>query len=64
LLRRTFGAFATGERRAIGERIAGGGAAGAAAQAAVELDHDRAAAVLPTLRALLGRDVHGLEDRK
>ena len=58
LLRRTFGGFATGERRAIGERVAGGGAAAAAAEAAIELDHDRAAAVLPTLSALLGRDVH------
>jgi hypothetical protein len=65
LLRRTFGAFAGGERRAIGERIAagpGGSAAGASArgratQATVELDHDRAAGTLPTLSALLGRNI-------
>jgi len=56
LLRRTFGGFAAGERRAIGDRVAGGGATGAAE--AIELDHDRAATVLPTLSALLGRDVH------
>jgi hypothetical protein len=56
LLRRTFGAFATGERRAIGERIAGGGT-GDHSDATVELDHDRAAAVLPTLSALLGHDL-------
>ncbi|MFI5936520.1 DUF5682 family protein [Actinoplanes sp. NPDC051494] len=53
LLRRTFGAFATGERRAIGERIAGG----AHLEAEVRvLDHERAARVLPTLTALLGRE--------
>jgi hypothetical protein len=52
LLRRTFGAFAAGERRAIGERIAHGRAAANGAEA--ELDHDRAAQVLPTLAALLG----------
>jgi hypothetical protein len=61
LLRRTFGGFATGERRAIGERVAGNRAGGAGGESAVELDHDRAAAVLPTLSALLGRDVHQLE---
>ena len=52
LLRRTFGAFATGERRAIADRIANGPAASSAAE--VPLDHDRAARVLPTLAALLG----------
>ncbi|GAA2499761.1 DUF5682 family protein [Winogradskya humida] len=55
LLRRTFGAFATGERRAIGERIAGG--ASRAGGEPLMLDHERAARVLPTLRALLGREV-------
>jgi hypothetical protein len=70
LLRRTFGAFASGERRAIGERIAagpGGSAASGSAQrqagqATVELDYDRAAATLPTLSALLGRDIRATED--
>ncbi|WP_067503290.1 DUF5682 family protein [Actinoplanes sp. TFC3] len=55
LLRRTFGAFAHGERRAIGERIAGGPAH--AASEPLVLDHDRAARVLPTLSALLGREI-------
>jgi hypothetical protein len=55
LLRRTFGAFETGERRAIGERIAAGpGAAAAGAGDAAGVDHDRAASVLPTLALLLG----------
>jgi hypothetical protein len=56
LLRRTFGAFAAGERRAIGDRVAGGPAAAAGAGAAA-LDHDRAATVLPTLALLLGREI-------
>ncbi|GAA2539955.1 DUF5682 family protein [Winogradskya consettensis] len=55
LLRRTFGAFATGERRAIGERVAGG--ASRSGGEPLVLDHERAARVLPTLRALLGREV-------
>jgi len=55
LLRRTFGGFAPGERRAIGERVAGT-AVGAAAEPLV-LDHDRAALVLPTLSKLLGREI-------
>ncbi|GGQ55049.1 DUF5682 family protein [Couchioplanes azureus] len=55
LLRRTFGAFATGERRAIGERVAGG--AGSAPPEPITLDHDRAALVLPTLGTLLGREI-------
>ncbi|AGL19785.1 hypothetical protein L083_6275 [Actinoplanes sp. N902-109] len=55
LLRRTFGAFAHGERRAIGERIAGGSPTAGGAQ--LELDHERAARVLPTLSALLGREI-------
>ncbi|GGK84437.1 DUF5682 family protein [Mangrovihabitans endophyticus] len=59
LLRRTFGAFAEGERRAIGERVAAGAAGRAAASTAdaAVIDHERAAAVLPTLSALLGRAV-------
>jgi hypothetical protein len=60
LLRRTFGAFASGERRAISERVAGDRAARGAPDATV-LDHDRAAAVLPALRLLLGREVHARE---
>jgi hypothetical protein len=55
LLRRTFGGFATGERRAIGERVSGNRTADAAPP--LEIDHDRAATVLPTLSALLGHDV-------
>jgi hypothetical protein len=60
LLRRTFGAFESGERRAIGERVAadGPGRSGRPADAGVELDHDRAASVLPTLSLLLGREIH------
>ncbi len=53
LLRRTFGAFETGERRAIGERIAGGPAA-VSSDGTSDFDHDRAASVLPTLALLLG----------
>ncbi|WP_306208288.1 DUF5682 family protein [Actinoplanes sp. RD1] len=55
LLRRTFGSFAAGERRAIGDRIAGG--VRAAGEAPLVLDHDRAARVLPTLAALLGKEI-------
>ncbi|MFI7599466.1 DUF5682 family protein [Actinoplanes sp. NPDC049681] len=55
LLRRTFGAFATGERRAIGERVAGG--PGVARAEPAVLDHERAARVLPTVSVLLGREV-------
>ncbi|HEY7272689.1 MAG TPA: DUF5682 family protein, partial [Actinoplanes sp.] len=54
LLRRTFGAFETGERRAIGERVAAGKDSGAAADGTADLDHVRAASVLPTLALLLG----------
>ena len=57
LLRRTFGAFAAGERRAIGERVAAPAGAGRGAAEPLELDHDRAALVLPTLSALLGQEV-------
>ncbi|MBO4206123.1 DUF5682 family protein, partial [Micromonospora echinofusca] len=56
LLRRTFGGFAAGERRAIGERVSATGGPVAAA-VAVGLDHDRAATVLPTLSILLGREI-------
>jgi uncharacterized protein DUF5682 len=59
LLRRTFGAFETGERRAIGERIAGGRAA-ASSDGTADFDHDRAASVLPTLALLLGERPSGL----
>ncbi len=55
LLRRTFGGFAEGERRAIGERIARGGRTDDV-EARV-LDHDRAARVLPTLGLLFGREL-------
>ncbi|MET8152658.1 DUF5682 family protein [Actinoplanes sp. NPDC049668] len=57
LLRRTFGGFAAGERRAIGERIAGTGAGGRPGAEPLILDHERAALTLPTLSALLGREV-------
>jgi hypothetical protein len=53
LLRRTFGGFDSGERRAIGERIAGGRAVQAGPVLAI--DAERAAAPLATLGALLGR---------
>ncbi|MGE5830429.1 MAG: DUF5682 family protein [Micromonosporaceae bacterium] len=52
LLRRTFAEFAAPERRAIGERVRD--LDGAAPAVTEELDHDRAALVLPTLRLLLG----------
>jgi hypothetical protein len=55
LLRRTFGAFASGERRAIGERIASGRADRSGDEGPI--DHERAAAVLPTMSALLGRPI-------
>jgi hypothetical protein len=64
LLRRTFGAFASGERRAIGERVSGNRvAAGAGSDEERDLDHDRAASVLSTLSMLLGHDIHPLETR-
>jgi hypothetical protein len=52
-LRRTFGAFDAGERRAIGDRVAGGRSESADAAAAI--DAERAAGPLETLGALLGR---------
>ncbi|GGX15239.1 DUF5682 family protein [Streptomyces noursei] len=73
LLRRTFGGYDTGVRRTLGELVrrgpSGGSrhpAAGPADAAAPGfgpgLDRDRAAAVLPTLRLLLGIPQHGYED--
>jgi hypothetical protein len=53
LLRRTFGGFDSGERRAVGERVAGGRAASTDTDAVI--DAERAAAPLTTLGALLGR---------
>jgi hypothetical protein len=55
LLRRTFGGFDAGERRAIGERVAGDRAKRGAEAGAV--DPERAATVLPVLSALLGREL-------
>jgi hypothetical protein len=55
LLRRTFGAFEAGERRAIGERVAGVRKAGDAG--GLGFDPARGDLVLPTLSALLGREV-------
>ncbi|MGP3927094.1 DUF5682 family protein [Streptomyces sp. 8N616] len=74
LLRRTFAAYEPGVRRTLGELVrrgpeghggAVGGAAGGAAVGTVRgfgpgLDPDRADAVLPTLRLLLGRDDNDL----
>jgi hypothetical protein len=60
LLRRTFAEFAPPERQAIGERarrLVDGGGGRDAATTDLDLDHERAARVLPTLRMLLGRDV-------
>jgi hypothetical protein len=56
LLRRTFASFADGERRAIGDRVAGGSRAGDLADEP-DLDHGRAGAVLPTLGLLLGQQL-------
>ncbi|MBB4891783.1 hypothetical protein FHS39_000783 [Streptomyces olivoverticillatus] len=56
LLRRTFSAFEPGVRRTLGELVRRGGASatGAAAPGEAPLDEERAAAVLPTMRLLLG----------
>ncbi|MFI9305203.1 DUF5682 family protein [Streptomyces triculaminicus] len=63
LLRRTFSAFEPGARRTLGERIRRGGTGDAGAAGPGEkavrgfgaaLDEERAAAVLPTMRLLLG----------
>ena len=56
LLRRTFGAFEAGERRAIGEKIAGGRSREADA-GGLGFDPARGDLVLPTLSALLGRQL-------
>ncbi|MFE1770455.1 DUF5682 family protein [Streptomyces sp. NPDC059008] len=71
LLRRTFAEYDTGVRRTLGELIrrgpttAAGGPAGDAVAApgfGPGLDRDRAAAVLPTLRLLLGFRQRGFDD--
>lgn len=73
LLRRTFAEYETGVRRTLGELVRRGPAApsrhpaGAAPDAAAPgfgpgLDRDRAAAVLPTLRLLLGIGAPGFGD--
>ncbi|WP_063740915.1 MULTISPECIES: DUF5682 family protein [unclassified Streptomyces] len=73
LLRRTFAAYDTGVRRTLGELVRRGPAdasrhpGGAPPEPAAPgfgpgLDRDRAAAVLPTLRLLLGIPEHGYED--
>ncbi|MFE1174697.1 DUF5682 family protein [Streptomyces sp. NPDC058773] len=73
LLRRTFAVYESGVRRTLGELIRRGpatasrGPAGDAPDAVVPgfgpgLDRDRAAAVLPTLRLLLGIGQHGFDD--
>lgn len=59
LLRRTFSAFAAGERRGIGELARRGSSASFAAPAtaqagAEEIDRERAAAVLPLVTLLMG----------
>ncbi|QZY17702.1 DUF5682 family protein [Streptomyces decoyicus] len=75
LLRRTFAEYEAGVRRTLGELIRRGPAspshrqAGDAPDAAAPgfgpgLDRDRAAAVLPTLRMLLGIGAHGFDDER
>ncbi len=60
VLRRTFATFAGGERRQIGERIRGGEREGTlAARAVGAFDEERAAAVVPVLRLLLGSGDEG-----
>ncbi|MEU2125672.1 DUF5682 family protein [Nocardia niwae] len=53
LLRRTFGAFESGERRAIGQAVRDGASA-AAASAVTGIDPDRATAALRTAAEILG----------
>jgi hypothetical protein len=57
LLRRTFGAFAGPERRAVGQRVRhlGAGRPESGVDVLAGLDGDRVARVLPTLALLLGR---------
>ncbi|MFF0623124.1 DUF5682 family protein [Streptomyces sp. NPDC004296] len=73
LLRRTFAAYDTGVRRTLGELVRRGPTGGTGHPAARPadaaapgfgpgLDRDRAAAVLPALRLLLGIPQHGYED--
>ncbi|MEU8813350.1 DUF5682 family protein [Actinoplanes sp. NPDC048796] len=57
LLRRTFGAFDAGERRAIGERLAGPRAAPEDEAGNLGFDPERADLALPTLTALLGHEI-------
>ena len=54
LLRRTFGAFADPERRAIGERAAALAGAVPAARSTAEIDEQRAELVVPVFARLLG----------
>jgi hypothetical protein len=63
LLRRTFGSFDAGERRQIGERVAGPRAGSPDATGGLGFDADRADLVLPTLSALLGREITAGEAR-
>jgi hypothetical protein len=64
LLRRTFGTFQTGERRAIGERVAGPRPGSATARTGVAaIDEERAMSVLNVLGALLGREIRIREDQ-
>jgi hypothetical protein len=56
VLRRTFATFAPVERRQIGERLRHGARAAAAGDVDDELDHERAAQVLPLLAQILGVD--------
>ncbi|GAA0538415.1 DUF5682 family protein [Paractinoplanes ferrugineus] len=59
LLRRTFGAFEAGERRAIGERISGKRAV--VLEGGLGFDPAAADLVLPTLSALLGHKINAAE---
>ena len=54
LLRRTFASFTGPERRGIGERVARGRAKPADVGAELDFDHERAAAVVPLVRQLMG----------
>ncbi len=58
LLRRTFATFEPAERRQMGQRVkrgpVGGGPARGGGEADADVDHERAALVLPVLRELLG----------
>jgi len=54
VLRRTFATFSPAERRQIGERVRQGARLTAVADAEDDLDHERAALVLPVLAQILG----------